>query len=146
MSELALRFSVIVPIYRHWDLTPKLLASLRAQTFPAREFETLLVNNEPDSPPPPLDLPKSMRIIPCGTPGSYAARNAGAAVAAGQFLAFTDADCLPAPDWLGNMADALTATSNTLLAGPVDIRIRTGGRTSTRATIASAASPKSAMR
>lgn len=33
-------------------------------------------------------------------PGSYAARNAGLHVARGDVYAFTDADCIPTPDWL----------------------------------------------
>ncbi len=32
--------------------------------------------------------------------GSYAARNRGLAGTTAPLLAFTDADCLPAPDWL----------------------------------------------
>ncbi|MDD9208173.1 glycosyltransferase, partial [Georgenia sp. 10Sc9-8] len=40
------------------------------------------------------------RLVHEGRRGSYAARNAGAAVAIGDVLAFTDSDCLPRADWL----------------------------------------------
>lgn len=98
---------------------PDLLAGLSAQTLPQAGFETILVNNDPETPPPPLGLPANTRILPCATPGSYAARNAGAAAARGQTLAFTDADCRPAPGWLAALAEA--RDDKTLLAGPVEI-------------------------
>lgn len=112
-------FSVIVPVYRHWDLIPTLLAGLREQTLPQSAFEVILVNNDPATPPPPLDLPANTRILPCAAPGSYAARNAGAAAARGHTLAFTDADCRPAPGWLAALAAA--RDDKALLAGPVEI-------------------------
>ena len=39
--------------------------------------------------------------------GPAAARNAGVAAAAGDAIAFTDADCLPEPDWLRTGVSAL---------------------------------------
>ena len=39
--------------------------------------------------------------------GPGAARNAGARIATGPVLAFTDADCFPRPDWLERAVDAL---------------------------------------
>ena len=112
-------FSVIVPVHRHWDLVPALLEALADQrTDPAR-FEILIVNNDAPKPAPPLELPGNARMITCATPGSYAARNAGAAAAHGDWLAFTDADCRPPPRWLEALADATAGGG--LLAGPVEI-------------------------
>ena len=90
------RFSVVVPVYRDWEAVPGLLAALAAQTLAA--FEILLVDNGSGSgaEAPPLALPPEARLVACATPGSYAARNAGAAVAAGDWLVFTDADCITA--------------------------------------------------
>jgi glycosyltransferase involved in cell wall biosynthesis len=48
-------------------------------------------------------------------PGSYAARNAGVAVAGGRVLAFTDADCTPEPGWLAAACGVLDAGAD--LAG-----------------------------
>jgi GT2 family glycosyltransferase len=110
--------SVIVPVYRHWDLVPALLAALAAQTLPPERFEILLVDNGPE-PPPPLAFPPNARILACPAPGSYAARNAGAAAARGVRLAFTDADCRPEPGWLKAFAAAAAADPAALFAGPV---------------------------
>ncbi|MCU1463294.1 MAG: Dolichyl-phosphate mannose synthase related protein [Acidimicrobiales bacterium] len=59
------------------------------------------------------------RLITEARPGSYAARNAGIAAAAGRVLAFTDADCRPAPDWLAAGLRALTDTGASLAGGAV---------------------------
>lgn len=109
---------MIVPVHRHWHLLPALLDVLRAQAL-AEPLEILIVNNDAPTPPPPLDLPPNARILPCTTPGSYAARNIGAAAARGRLFAFTDADCRPAPGWLAALAEAAEATPEMLLAGPV---------------------------
>lgn len=109
--------SVVVPVYRHWDLVPGLLAALAAQEF--RAFEILLVDNAPGEARPALALPAQARILDCATPGSYAARNAGIAAARGRLLAFTDADCRPDPGWLAALAAAAAAGPERLLAGPV---------------------------
>jgi GT2 family glycosyltransferase len=48
-------------------------------------------------------------------PGS--ARNAGVARAKGEFLAFTDDDCLPAPGWLKTLARHLSSASGCIVGG-----------------------------
>lgn len=113
------QFSVIVPVYQQWDLCAKLCAALLAQTLPATRFEVIIVNNGPVTPPPALDLPPQMRLLHCTQPGSYAARNVGAAQAQGNWLVFTDADCLPGADWLTRLAAATGDHPDSLLAGTV---------------------------
>ena len=113
--------SVIAPVYRQWDLVPLLLAALAAQTLRQDAFEVLLVDNAPDEPHPALALPANARILPCPTPGSYAARNVGVAAARGALFVFTDADCRPEPGWLDALAAAAAAAPGTLVAGPVRV-------------------------
>ena len=111
--------SVIVPVYRQWELVPGLLACLVAQSLGPERFEILLVNNAAPEAAPALALPPNTRILPGPEPGSYAARNAGAAAARGRWLVFTDADCLPDPGWLAALIAALEARPDGLAAGPV---------------------------
>ena len=49
--------------------------------------------------------------------GPAAARNKGAEKATGQFLAFTDDDCTPSPDWLSALAKRMSASPDSLLGG-----------------------------
>ena len=115
-------FSVIVPVYRHWDLVPGLLAALAAQEF--GDFEILLADNAPHEPRPPLALPANARVLACPEPGSYAARNAAIPAARGRILVFTDADCRPDPGWLKAFAAALPeGAPERLLAGPVRMTV-----------------------
>jgi hypothetical protein len=113
--------SVIVPVYEQWDLVPDLLTTLAVQEG-APAFEIILVDNASGEPCRRLPvLPSGTRIVPCAAPGSYAARNAGAAAAAGDWLVFTDADCRPRPGWLAALAEAAEVGGKRLLAGPVEL-------------------------
>lgn len=109
--------SVVVPVYRHWDLIPDLLAALAEQDLRAGRIEIVLVNDHASVPAP--DLPPEIRVVQGPGQGSYAARNAGARAAQGRRLAFTDADCRPQPGWLTAFVDAARAAPESLLAGPV---------------------------
>lgn len=117
------RFSVVVPVYQHWSLVPKLLDCLERQVFPQERFETILVDNGSSD----LTLPEKMslqtRVLRCDRPGSYAARNHGVSHASGAWLVFTDADCLPSPEWLQALDDAAKRMSDNdiLLAGAVEM-------------------------
>ena len=139
-------FSVIVPVYRQWELVPALLDALAAQTLAAGRFEVLVVNNEAPAPPPPLALPANARLRRAPEPGSYAARNAGAAAAGGAWLVFTDADCRPDPGWLAALAAAAAAATPgpRLLAGPVRVEAPPPAPTPSRSTTWCAASPRRA--
>jgi len=117
-----MRFSVIVPVYRHWHMVPDLLECLNRQSVGASRFEVLLVDNASPDLALPDNLPPNATVLACDTPGSYAARNLGAAHARGQWLAFTDADCRPAPDWLERLDEAAAAGGDaTLLGGGIRI-------------------------
>lgn len=113
--------SVIVPVYNHWSLIPRLLACLEAQTLPNNLFEIILVDNGSDFIPADLSLPANACILVCNTPGSYAARNEAIGQAQGQYLAFTDADCRPCPGWLAAGIERLELcpSGNILVAGAV---------------------------
>jgi len=96
--------SVIIPVYRDERLNLCLKALLN-QNFPKRNFEIIVVNNDPDA---TIDLRHhcydklNLKILDEPTPGSYAARNKGIIHASGKILAFTDSDCIPDVDWLKN--------------------------------------------
>lgn len=94
------RISVIVPVYNHWNLVPHLIQCLARQTIGVDRFELLLVDNASTEFVVPQALPDWARILECRTPGSYAARNKALELARGDLLVFTDADCLPQPQWL----------------------------------------------
>ncbi|WP_101341188.1 glycosyltransferase family 2 protein [Cereibacter azotoformans] len=129
MTDLPVpKISVIIPIYQQWDFLPDLIAALAAQEFPLRSWaEVLLIDNDPADPAPRPALPDWIRLLPCPTPGSYAARNMGAAMARGRLLVFTDADCRPHPGWLSALhAAAENRDPGGLLAGLVTMPVPKG--------------------
>lgn len=66
------------------------------------------------------------RVIEERRPGSYAARNAGLDVAAGDVIAFTDADCRPSPFWLQRGVAAMVGAD--LVGGAIEMDRDPGGR------------------
>jgi glycosyltransferase involved in cell wall biosynthesis len=95
--------SVIIPVFNDGEHLKLCLAALADQTYNPSRFEVIVIDNGSDDPEP-------IRVVvePYGnvtltvelTPGSYAARNRGLTLAKGEAIAFTDADCIPAPDWI----------------------------------------------
>lgn len=116
------RFSVIVPVYEQWSLVPFLLDCLARQALAGEQFEILLVDNGSCNVSLPEHMPSHTRVFRCDTPGSYATRNLGALHARGDMLVFTDADCLPEPDWLAEIDKACRLRDDpVLLAGAIDV-------------------------
>ena len=110
--------SVIVPVYETWHLVPNLVECLQRQTIQPDQFEVILVDNGSSS----LNLnsvPSDYRLLSCEKPGSYSARNKGAAESLGGIFAFTDSDCLPEPGWLRNLVRDISDSE--LRAGAVEI-------------------------
>jgi GT2 family glycosyltransferase len=60
-----------------------------------------------------------VRVVRVGGRGPAAARNAGARAARGRWLAFTDDDCTPEPDWLRAFERAPAYRERAALGGPV---------------------------
>ncbi len=100
--------SVIVPTYSRPKQLAACLTALSQLEYPADRFEVIVVDD--GSTISPSDLVSSLsnriniRLIVQRNGGPASARNMGAVEAKGEFLAFTDDDCLPASDWLTRLA------------------------------------------
>jgi glycosyltransferase involved in cell wall biosynthesis len=93
--------SVIVPVWNDAGRLEECLRALEGQTYPGDLCEVLVVDNGSEEPIGPVVARHGRARLVCERrPGSYAARNKGLAHARGRIVAFTDADCLPAPDWI----------------------------------------------
>lgn len=96
-------FSVIVPVYEDAAGLALCLEALSRQSVGVGRIEVLVVDNGSARPPHAEIAPYPFaRLLQEARPGSYNARNKACRVATGEFLAFTDADCRPQPDWLEN--------------------------------------------
>ncbi|MEO1068643.1 MAG: glycosyltransferase, partial [Cyanobacteria bacterium J06638_6] len=121
--------TVIVPIYNGEADLPDLVERLLRQDYPADRVEYLLVDNGScDRTPELLQAAVTnataqginLRALTYSTiQSAYAARNAGIAVATGEILAFTDADCYPEPGWLTALVQPFAVSSTGLVAGEI---------------------------
>lgn len=102
-----MKFSVIIPTYRREEQLSGCLAALSRQNYSPDLFEVIVVDDGSNSPPESAihAIPQlSARLLCQPHRGPASARNAGAAIAKGRFLAFTDDDCRPEVDWLHSIA------------------------------------------
>ncbi|ANC32714.1 glycosyltransferase [Isoptericola dokdonensis] len=100
--------TVVVPVYEDLDRLRTCLRLLGEQDYPG-DLDVVVADNGSSSDLRPALPPDDarFRLVREERPGSYAARNAGLAVATGDVVAFTDADCRPRPDWLTRAVAAL---------------------------------------
>jgi glycosyltransferase involved in cell wall biosynthesis len=102
--------SVIVPARDAAATLPATLAALEGQRPVDGGHEVIVVDNGSRDETPQLVAAAGAALIRRERgEGPGAARNAGAAAARGRVLAFTDADCAPAADWLSAGLAALDA-------------------------------------
>ena len=112
--------SVIVPVYNGEHRLPALLSALHAQTYP--NLEILIVdNNSKDGTAAVIRADPSVQYVWEGLQqGCSAARNAALEVAQGEILAFTDDDCIPAPEWVSEGVSCLSRGDYHLVGGNIE--------------------------
>ena len=97
-------FSIIVPTNARPMPLSACLEALANLTYPHDRFEVIVVDDGSATPPDPLvssfQSRCNVRLLRQSHAGPGAARNTGAQHAKGQYLAFTDDDCAPRPEWL----------------------------------------------
>jgi len=102
MSEVSPPFvSVIIPVYNDPIRLRTCLQALEEQTYPKSMYAVIVVDNGSDESIEPIVAEFSqMKTSYEPHPRSYAARNKSLSPARGEVIAFTDSDCIPAPDWI----------------------------------------------
>ncbi len=93
--------SVIIPVFNDAHRLQICLEALGNQTYPENLYEVIVVDNGSDEAVEKIvGHFAQASVIVENRPGSYAARNKGIALAGGEIIAFTDADCIPGTDWI----------------------------------------------
>lgn len=115
------RVSIIIPTRDRPHAIRACLAALGRLRTDASDFEAIVVDDGSRIPVTPAFAPHGcdlqLTVLRRDGRGPAAARNAGAAVARGMYLAFTDDDCTPDPDWLDALVRRLEACPDAMVGG-----------------------------
>jgi GT2 family glycosyltransferase len=126
-AEQAPHFSIIIPTRHRPEALQKCLEAIGRLTYPAGEFEVVVVHDGEDGQLEETVAPFG-RNFPLRTfcqpqAGPAQARNSGAAQAKGAYLAFTDDDCTPAPDWLTTLETCFHRFPDSMAGGRIINRL-----------------------
>ena len=115
--------SVVVPTFGRPESLARCLAALAAQTLPRDAFEVIVCDDGGPVPAAPTVEPfaerMTVRVVRRSRSGPAAARNEGARQALGQYLAFTDDDCVPSPHWLELLVERMRRHRGYMIGGSI---------------------------
>lgn len=118
--------SVIIPHRNDSDRLLQCINALYSQTYPREQFEIIVVDNCSDKHHKQkltnINNDYDIKLLNQTKIGSYAARNLGLKHSKGAFIAFTDSDCIPEPEWIENGLNAFLIINNCgFIGGKVDL-------------------------
>lgn len=117
-SSQGIEVAVIVPVLNAAATLEKLLDSLIIQDLPRETIEIIVVDNGSTDETRAIAGRYPVKVIEeRSVRSSYAARNRGIAASKAPVLAFTDGDCVAAPNWLSKGLERLRADELGLVAG-----------------------------
>jgi glycosyltransferase involved in cell wall biosynthesis len=117
--------SVVVPARDAQKTLAECLRALASQSLPRADFEVIVVvdrDSRDDS--AAIAAAAGVRVIKSDDRGAPAARNQGIAAARGEWVAFTDADCMPSRTWLSQLLSAVANRPNALGAAGLTLGYR----------------------
>lgn len=117
------RFSVVIPTYERPRRLVRCLESFRGLQYPAGAWELIVVNDGGErsfsAVPEELKQALPLRLVDAEHRGPAAARNRGAELATGEYIALTDDDCEVEPGWLSAYAAGFASGPWDCLGGKV---------------------------
>ncbi len=108
MGQAGPKISVIVPVHNCRETIASCLDSLIQLDYPS--FEIIIIDDESTDETPEIcgTYPQAKLVrVPKGGPSK--ARNVGIRIARGDFVAFTDGDCIVERDWLTELEKGFTS-------------------------------------
>ena len=113
-----MRISVVVPCRNAERHLARCLDALSVQEPFEGDFEVVVVDDRSTDRSAEVAAARGVRVLRSHGRGPYAARNAGVRASEGDVVAFTDADCEPAPDWIRRVAAEFEDDEVAIVIGP----------------------------
>jgi GT2 family glycosyltransferase len=113
--------SIVIPTYSRPDQLADCLRSLSGLDYPRDHLEVIVVDDGGATPLDAIVAPfrsnLALSLVRQSNAGPAAARNTGAELARGEYLGFTDDDCLPEPGWLTEIVRVLSRAPESMVGG-----------------------------
>jgi glycosyltransferase involved in cell wall biosynthesis len=117
--------SIIIPVFNAERSLGACLDGINRQDLRACRYEVIVVdNNSTDASMSIARRHPAVRLLTEPRQSAYAARNRGLSVAKGQWIVFTDPDCVPRQDWLRRLTERMADSRAQVVMG----RDRPAGR------------------
>jgi len=114
-------FSIIIPTYGRPKQLRECLDSITGLDYPKDNFEVIVIDDGSKTSLGDIvgafQKKINVKLFRQDNAGPATARNRGAEESSGKYLAFTDDDCKPSPDWLWRLEDLLNENPGLLVAG-----------------------------
>ena len=96
---------------------PVCLKALSDQTYPRARFEIIVIDNGSTDQTSKIAEEMGAVVLHETKRSPYCARNVGINSCRGEWLAFTDAGCVPSKDWLTKLYERSRETNGALISG-----------------------------
>ncbi|MCS7469432.1 glycosyltransferase [Stieleria sp. ICT_E10.1] len=117
--------TVLIPALNEASHIEGCLAALRQQTYPRDRYEVVVVDNGSTDNTAELVQATGVRVLREERKSAYWARNLGIANTSGDYLAFTDADCLADRDWLTKLTAKAIESNASVVGGMIQYEMVT---------------------
>lgn len=95
--------SVVVPVYNGAETIAACIESLLKQDYPSDRYDIIIVENGSTDNTTEIVKRFPVRLFHSYDKGPAPARNMGLSVSSAEIVAYTDADCVAAPNWLSEL-------------------------------------------
>ncbi|MGB9082355.1 MAG: mycofactocin biosynthesis glycosyltransferase MftF [Desulfuromonadaceae bacterium] len=114
--------SIVIPVMNRADELRRCLTSLSRLNYPQEKLQIIVVDDGSSDDSPLVAKQFQALLVPSGGTGRgpAAARNVGAAMATGEFLAFIDSDCSASTNWLCELLPSFNNPAMAAVGGQVD--------------------------
>ncbi len=109
--EEGVQVSIVIPAYQAGDRIGAVVGAARNQDWKGGGIEVVVVDDGSADDTAERARGAGARVLTQENRGPAAARNRGWREARGEWIFFTDSDCIPAPDWISRMLPLLEEKS-----------------------------------